>query len=109
MKERLFVYGTLGPNRPNEHILKNIGGIFEDATVKGTLYEKGWGAELGYPGIILDTKGIIVKGFLFSSDRINDHWSELDKFEGEAYERILTKVVMENKTIVDAFIYVLKQ
>ncbi|MBE9490658.1 MAG: gamma-glutamylcyclotransferase [Bacteroidetes bacterium] len=107
--ERLFVYGTLGPNRPNEHILKNIGGTFEDASVKGILYEKGWGAEMGYPGITLDKNGIIVKGFLFSSDKINKHWSELDKFEGEAYERILTKVETENKTIVEAFIYVLKK
>jgi gamma-glutamylcyclotransferase (GGCT)/AIG2-like uncharacterized protein YtfP len=110
MKERLFVYGTLGPNRPNEHILKNIGGTFEDASVRGILYEKGWGAEMGYPGITLDKKGITVKGFLFSSERLNEHWSELDKFEGEAYERIMTKVeIIETKTVVDAFIYVLKQ
>ena len=109
MIERLFVYGTLGPNRPNEHILKNIGGTFENASVKGILYEKGWGAEMGYPGIRLNTNGIIVKGFLFSSDKINKHWSELDKFEGEAYKRILTKVELKNKTFVDAFIYVLNK
>jgi len=108
MKERLFVYGTLGPNRPNEHILKNIGGTFEEASVKGILHEKGWGAEMGYPGIILDINGIIVKGFLFSSNKISEHWSELDKFEGEAYKRIITKVETNNKTIVKAFIYVLK-
>ena len=109
MKERLFVYGTLGPNRPNEHFLKNIVDIFESASVKGILYEKGWGAEMGYPGIKLDAKGILVKGFLFSSDKINEHWSELDKFEGEAYERVSTKVKIKNKTITEAFIYVLKK
>ena len=108
MKERLFVYGTLSPNCPNEHILKNIGGTFEKATVKGILYEKGWGAEMGYPGIKLDKKGEIVKGFLFSSNKLKEHWSELDKFEGEAYERVLAKVEVENKTTIEAFIYVLK-
>jgi gamma-glutamylcyclotransferase (GGCT)/AIG2-like uncharacterized protein YtfP len=109
MKERLFVYGTLGPDRPNEHILKNIGGSFEEASVIGILYDKGWGAEMGFPGIILDTKGIKVKGFLFSSDRINEHWSELDEFEGGAYERVLTEVEIKNKTTVEAYIYILKE
>ena len=85
MVERLFVYGTLGPNRPNEYILKNIGGTFVNASVIGFLYEKGWGAKMGYPGIILDSKGKKVEGFLFSSNKISEHWAELDAFEGEAY------------------------
>ncbi|HSE41878.1 MAG TPA: gamma-glutamylcyclotransferase, partial [Acidobacteriota bacterium] len=42
--KRLFVYGTLAPGRPNEHILGQIGGSFEPATVIGTLYQEGWGA-----------------------------------------------------------------
>jgi len=109
MTEKLFVYGTLGPDRPNEYILKNIGGTFEEASVRGILYDKGWGAEMGYPGIILDSKGIKVKGFLFSSDKISSYWSELDEFEGEAYKRILTKVETNNKTTEEAFIYVIKE
>ncbi len=108
MLERLFVYGTLGPNRPNEHILKKIGGIFENASVKGVLHKKGWGTEMGYPGITLDAKGKKVNGFLFSSNRLNEHWSELDEFEGDDYKRILTKVKTESNTIIDAYIYVLK-
>ncbi len=108
MKEKLFVYGTLGPGRPNEHILKDIGGSFEKASVKGILYDEGWGAEMGYPGIKLDLRGVKIEGFLFSSYKINEHWSELDKFEGNAYKRILTTVEIKNKTNVEAFIYVLK-
>ena len=57
MTERLFVYGTLGPNRPNEHILADIGGSWLNATVTGILQQKGWGAEMGYPGIVLDKDG----------------------------------------------------
>ena len=28
MIQRLFVYGTLAPGRPNEHVLREIGGSF---------------------------------------------------------------------------------
>jgi len=44
--EKLFVYGTLGPGRPNEHVLDAVGGSWETATVSGTLREEGWGAVL---------------------------------------------------------------
>ena len=42
---------------------------------------------MGYPGIVLDKNGDKVEGFLFSSDKISEHWSEFDEFEGNAYER----------------------
>jgi len=106
---KLFVYGTLGPDRPNEHILKNIGGSWEKAHVTGILHEEGWGSAMGYPGITLDNNGAKVEGFLFSSDKIPEHWPELDEFEGEAYERILTPVELQNGTVVNAYIYTLKR
>jgi len=109
MIKKLFVYGTLGPGRPNEHILRNIGGSWEVASVTGTLHHEGWGAAVGYPGITLDKDGDKVEGFLFSSVNIAEHWSELDEFEGEAYERVLTTVELQNKTIVKAFVYTLKR
>ena len=109
MIKKLFVYGTLSPSRPNEHILRNIGGSWEVASVTGTLHHEGWGATMGYPGITLDKDGDKVEGFLFSSVNIAEHWSELDEFEGEAYERVLTTVELQNKTIAEAFIYTLKR
>jgi len=108
MIKKLFVYGTLGPGRPNEHIMRNIGGTWEEASVIGILHQEGWGAAMGYPGITLDKEGDKVEGFLFSSDKISEHWSELDEFEGEAYERVLTTVELQNGTVVDAYIYTLK-
>lgn len=108
MKQRLFVYGTLGLGKPNEHILKNIGGEFEKASVKGFLHDKGWGAAMGCPAIRLDANGDKVEGFVFSSENIAQHWQALDKFEGEEYQRVLTKVALEDKTEVEAFIYTLK-
>ncbi len=64
---------------------------------------------MGYPGITLDKDGDKVEGFLFSSDKISEYWSELDEFEGEAYERVLTTVELQNGTIVDAYIYALRR
>ncbi len=105
---KLFVYGTLGPGRPNEYILRNIGGSWEEASVTGKLHQEGWGATMGYPAIVLDKNGDKVEGFLFSSDNFAAHWHELDEFEGEAYERVISKVKLKDKTIVDAYIYALK-
>jgi gamma-glutamylcyclotransferase (GGCT)/AIG2-like uncharacterized protein YtfP len=51
MIDRLFVYGTLAPGRPNEHILANVAGEWEPASVTGRLLEEGWGAAAGYPGM----------------------------------------------------------
>ena len=106
---KLFVYGTLGPGQPNEHILKKIGGTWESGFVIGKLYEEGWGAEMGYPGIRLDEKEEKVNGHIFSSNQLEEYWSELDSFEGEAYQKVKTTIVLhESLTEVDAFIYALK-
>ncbi len=108
MNDKLFVYGTLGPGRPNEHILKKIGGSFEEASIIGLLHDEGWGAEMGYPGLTIDVKGEKITGVLFVSNNLNEHWSELDNFEGEAYERVQTTVKLKNNTTVEAFVYAIK-
>ena len=105
--EYLFIYGTLGPGRPNEHVLDAIGGSWEAATVKGTLRHEGWGAELGYPGIDLDENGEEIEGFLFASEKLSDHWAALDGFEGEAYERVLAVAKLKDGRTVEAYIYTL--
>ncbi len=71
--------------------------------------KKAGGAAMGYPGITLDGDGDKVEGFLFNSDNISEHWAELDEFEGEAYERVLTTIEIQNRTVVDAYIYTLKR
>jgi gamma-glutamylcyclotransferase (GGCT)/AIG2-like uncharacterized protein YtfP len=108
MIQRLFVYGTLAPGRPSEYLLNEIGGSWEHATVTGTLRQEGWGATMGYPGIILGEYGEEVEGFLFSSEKLSDHWARLDEFEGEAYERVLAVVKLRDNSTVDAYIYALK-
>ena len=108
MIERLFVYGTLAPGRPNEHVLAEIEGSWEAATVTGTLRQEGWGAEIGYPGMDLDKGDDEVQGYLFSSDKLSDLWAKLDEFEGAAYDRVLTLVKLSDNRWVDAYIYALK-
>ena len=82
MIQRLFVYGTLAPGRPNEHILAEVTGEWEPASVSGRLLEQGWGAAAGYRGLVLDQQGSEVRGFLFSSEALAEQWARLDQFEG---------------------------
>ena len=109
MINKLFVYGTLGPGGPNEHILTKIGGSWEEASVKGNLFQEGWGADLGYPGISLDENGDVIEGYIFISDNLSNNWSNLDEFEGEAYERIAARVQLRNGCSVEAYVYALRR
>lgn len=108
MADRLFVYGTLAPGRPNEHILADIPGIWVPATVKGRLIQKGWGAKIGYPGIVPDEQGDEVQGFIFESEELSGHWARLDDFEGEGYERVEVPATVPKGTRVNAYIYAIK-
>ena len=105
MTHRLFVYGTLAPGRSNEHVLADIPGEWEPATVTGRLINTGWGAAEGYPGIILDERGGEVQGLLFTSESLDKHWASIDDFEGDGYERVLTSAKRRDGTIVNAYIY----
>ncbi len=110
MIEHLFVYGTLAPNRPNSHILRNIDatGVWKQAKVIGELESKGWGAEVGFPGLKLSTEtGMEIEGLLFSSAKLQDHWAELDQFEGSEYSRELVDAILEDGSIQQAFVYAL--
>jgi gamma-glutamylcyclotransferase (GGCT)/AIG2-like uncharacterized protein YtfP len=109
MIERLFVYGTLAPGRPNEHVLGKVEGSWEPATTRGILRQEGWGAKMGYPGIVLDENGDEVQGFLFSSEKLSDQWKMLDEFEGEAYERVITVAKLSDNRTVESYIYALKE
>ena len=109
MTQRLFVYGTLVPGGPNEHVLNAIGGTWEEGSVMGYLKQQGWGSEMGYPGIVIENTGDEIKGYIFCSDQLDYHWDELDDFEGDEYRRILTKVKTKEKMAVEAYIYILRE
>ncbi len=69
----------------------------------------GWGAEMGYPAIVLDERADPVLGHIFVSEKLADHWRELDEFEGEQYGRATTTVHLADQRTVKAFIYVLRE
>ena len=110
MIQRLFVYGTLAPGRPNEHVLADLGGIWEPAHITGRLWEQGWGAALGYPGIVLDEQGADrVDGLVFTSEELDQHWQRLDEFEGEGYRRVVTSATLADGGVVETYVYVLAE
>lgn len=105
MTEYLFVYGTLAPGRPNAHILAEVPGTWEPAVVRGYLRQEGWGADHGYPGIVLLEDGDEVEGFIFASEVLSAHWQRLDEFEGSGYRRVLVTAQRSDGRMVQSFIY----
>ena len=103
----LFVYGSLAPGRANAHVLAGIPGQWRPATVTGTLHAQGWGAALGYPGLVLDPNGDDVVGLVFTSDELPAHWPRLDEFEGDGYARVTTAARLADGTLVQAHVYCL--
>ena len=105
-EHRLATYGTLAPGRPNHHQLDGLDGRWFDGMVRGNLMPEGWGAELGYPGLVIDPAGGQVPVHVFESADLPAHWPRLDAFEGAAYARVETRVDTASGT-VPASIYVL--
>ncbi len=103
---RLATYGTLAPGRANNGQLADLKGTWRQGTVRGKPVEEGWGANLGYPGLILDPSGQVVDVFVFESLDLPHHWSRLDKLEGAGYRRVVTQVRTEDGDL-DASIYVI--
>lgn len=108
MTDHLFVYGSLAPGRPNDHAMSDIRGKWIPATTRGRLEHAGWGAELGFPGIVPDPDGAVVEGWLFSTDDLAAHWQRLDEFEGDGYRRVRVPAVREDGAVVTADVYVLR-
>jgi gamma-glutamylcyclotransferase (GGCT)/AIG2-like uncharacterized protein YtfP len=103
---RFATYGTLAPGRVNHHQLAGLKGQWRQGAVRGRLVDAGWGAELGYPGLVLDPLGPLIEIYLFESADLPDHWSRLDKFEGTGYRRVVTQVRTADGEL-DAWIYVI--
>jgi len=107
--ERLFVYGTLAPGRPNHSVLEDIPGYWETAILKGKLLDEGWGSELGSPGIVPSDEEEEVEGFIFSSDHLSEHWTMLDEYEGNGYKRVPVLVMNESGEKIEAYVYALNR
>jgi gamma-glutamylcyclotransferase (GGCT)/AIG2-like uncharacterized protein YtfP len=89
---RLAVYGTLAPGQVNHHEVADLKGEWLQGTVNGNRFEVGWGAALGFPGLILDPSGPLVTVYLLESFDLPANWTRLDEFEGPSYRRVVTTV-----------------
>jgi len=83
----LATYGTLMPGEINHHIVRPIDGEWIEAAVRGYLFDIGWGAADGFPGIVPAADGNLVPVAVLRSDRLDRHWRDLDRFEGPGYRR----------------------
>lgn len=104
--DRLAVYGTLAPGRSNHHEVAMLRGRWIDGTVRGHLHQSGWGAALGFPGLVLDDAGPVVPVQVLESADLLAHWERLDTFEGPGYERVLVAVQTADG-VLDAWLYAL--
>ena len=105
---RLAVYGSLAPGKSNHHHLAGIQGEWSDGWVEGELIDRGWGAGMGFPGIVLRPGGPRVHVKVLESDDLPDQWDRLDTFEGDQYVRLLVPVHLDDGKSVIANIYGLK-
>jgi gamma-glutamylcyclotransferase (GGCT)/AIG2-like uncharacterized protein YtfP len=104
---RLATYGSLAPGRPNHHQLDGLHGRWLKGHVFGKLVDAGWGADFGYPALILDSHGSAVPVDVFESTDLAEHWSRLDDFEGAGYQRVRARV-RTSAGDIEAFIYVVR-
>jgi gamma-glutamylcyclotransferase (GGCT)/AIG2-like uncharacterized protein YtfP len=89
----------------NHHHLAALKGRWLKGTVTGRLIEAGWGAALGFPGLVLDPEGPAVEVSLLESPDLPDHWPRLDALEGPGYRRVVTQVATDEGEF-NAWIYV---
>ena len=90
-------------------MLADVHGSWQPATVRGRLLRQGWGAAVGFPGIVLDGDGPEVDGMLLSSEELIENWERLDQFEGDGYERVQASVNLRGSETTVAHIYVLRE
>jgi len=102
--EKLFVYGSLMPNRKHHSILKRINGTWKKAFVYGEI-KKILLQKEEYQSLILKNTDKKIPGYLFSSYALSYLWKTIDNFEGQNYIRKKTKVFLNNSRFTEAYIY----
>jgi gamma-glutamylcyclotransferase (GGCT)/AIG2-like uncharacterized protein YtfP len=98
----------LAPGRQNHGQLRDLAGRWLVGQVRGSLVEAGWGAELGYPALVLDPEGQRIEVFVFESEALLHHWDRLDAFEGHGYRRTAVDVATD-EGVLPTSIYVLAE
>jgi gamma-glutamylcyclotransferase (GGCT)/AIG2-like uncharacterized protein YtfP len=102
---RLFVYGTLRRGSPNQYadLLQANAQYVGNARMRGRLHQIG-----SYPGAVpSDQPGEWVSGELY---HLEDPTilATLDDYEGSEFERILTKVSLDDGRELETWVYVFR-
>ena len=103
--QRLATYGTLRPGERNHEQVSSLCGQWFPGSVRGRLLDAGWGADHGFPGLVLDDAHGEVPVDVLESPDLAAHWDRLDEFEGDEYRRVPVLVATRHGQI-EAFIYV---
>ena len=111
---RLFVYGTLHPDRAPGEIADLVSRFqpIGEGTVRGRLYDLG-----SYPAMVLDRKAGQVRGQVFVVPREPGALSRLDAYEeyspaelsDSLFLRRKTRVTLDDGRRADCWIYVYNQ
>ena len=101
----LAVYGSLAPGEVNHGQLAAVKGTWSFGTLRGRLTDAGWGATIGYPGLVLDPTAETLRVQVFESADLIAHLPRLDEFEGPGYRRVVTEVLTDSGAL-QAWVYV---
>lgn len=111
-QNKLIIYGTLAPEKPNHHKISHIKGDWKSAVLKGgKLESKGWGADLGFNGYVpaKENEQNDISCYVLFSDELIENWEFLDEFEGVGYKRILAEYELENGEKGVGYVYGINQ
>ena len=101
--QKLVVYGTLAPNAPNESILEEIKGFWQECKITGEIV-----SHKGLKCFKWNPNGAEIDAKMFVSEFLPDKLPNVDGFEGSIYHRILIPVKVEDYLVI-ANIYERKQ
>lgn len=111
-ENKLIIYGTLAPGKPNHHKISHIKGEWKPAILKGGKLEiKGWGADLGFNGFVpvSENEQTDIPCYVLFSDDLCKNWDFLDEFEGSGYKRILAIYELEDKQRGVGYLYAINE
>ncbi len=107
---RLAVYGSLAPGESNHGVIEDIRGQWAVGFVRGDLVRQGWGAHVGFPGMIWDPQSSDrVEVEVLTAEDLPSHWERLDEFEGDDYWRILVPVEGVESAPIVANVYCVRR
>jgi hypothetical protein len=93
-EKHLVVYGSLVPGGLHHFLLADLPGTWEQCVIRGWM-----GTFRGFKSFRYDPQGPEHPAWIFYSAELPRVISELDDFEGDAYERIIIPVQVDGRRV----------